>query len=77
MWPIKVHYLRWLSSQLENINTRCIQMGESYGAHTADYEIAKELCNTELAEYHKKKSEMYFRRMKWYKDKYISNLLTI
>ena len=77
MLPIKVHYLRWLSMQLDNIDARCIQMGESYGAHTADYEITKELGNTQLAEYHKKMSEMYFKRMEWYKNKYIRNLLTI
>lgn len=77
MLSIKVHYLKWLSQQLDNIRVRCIQMGESYGANKADYEIAKSLHNMELAEYYKKMSEMYFRRMEWYKNKYIRNLLTI
>ena len=69
MWPIKVNYLKWLARQLDTI--------EMYGAHIADYELAKLLENREAMEYHKQMSDMYFKRMQWYTKKYVDTLLII
>jgi len=77
MWPIKANYLKWLARQVDTMDTRCVQMGEIYGAHLADYEMAKLLENTEAMEYHKEMSDMYFKRMQWYARKYVDNLLIL
>lgn len=75
MIPIKVHYCRWRISQPGYYKSRLIEMGECYGAWSAESilieckDLEKDSQAGQDYQHYERMRDKYIRRMYWYVKK--------